>query len=799
MERECPKRRAFMRYGNGWEEEAMKKRKREYTGKWAEWKNRAWLYFNIGWTILYLLWRIFYTVPVEYGILSAVAGIVLLAVEVLGMLEAFVHYFNMYRIENHEVPEVPHEEFPDVDVFIATYNEPVELLYKTVNGCVHMKYPDKSKVHIYLCDDGGREKVRELARQMGVGYLDREDHEGAKAGNLNHALSVTNSPLIATFDADMIPKSDFLMVMVSYFVAQEIKNRELDEKDRVKIGFIQSPQSFYNPDLFQFNLFSEGRIPNEQDYFYKDVQITRNKSNSVIYGGSNTLISREALNEVGGFYTKSITEDFATGILIQKKGYQCFAINTVLASGLSPTTLRSLINQRVRWARGCIQTGRKMHIILSRHISFSQKANYLASIWYWYASWKRLIYIMSPILFATFGVMVVKCSLIEVLIFWLPMYISSNICLKMMSRNIRTTKWTNLYETVIFPFMLIPVLMETLGIRMKKFKVTKKGGDKEDEKNIFHAVPHVILIVLSVIGIVNCVRWTFDTGRIDYFVILFWLILNLYNLVMSLFFILGRKAVRDAERQSVAMECRVKTEYEEEMGTTIDISESGISVLLDHMMDIDEKEPVELTLDDGRYHAEITGQIVLVQNREEKWRYVFLVQDLRESKAEYMQLIYDRDPSLPMNLDESVSSFDDLRINVSKRLYTQNFQNRRRARIPIGGDYPTDMERNVHIIDYNYEYILVEAGKRTPAVFSIPLGDGLELECVLDKRLAEDKRLYKVNNYRKLHDDAVLHEKLKAWLCAHMHQKESVAGAPQVSLKRQRMQAADEFSEMDYL
>lgn len=252
----------------------LKKKKTRETGKVGEVRNLAWLYFNIGWTVLYLLWRTFCTVPLEYGILSAVAGIALLVVEILGMLEAFVHYFNMYKIENHEVPRVPAEEFPDVDVFIATYNEPVDLLYKTVNGCIHMKYPDKNKVHIYLCDDGKRQEVRELAEQMGVGYIDRENHEGAKAGNLNHAMSVTSSPLIATFDADMIPKNNFLMVMVSYFVHQEIKNRELEEKDRVKIGFIQSPQSFYNPDLFQFNLFSENRIPNEQDYFYKDVQIT---------------------------------------------------------------------------------------------------------------------------------------------------------------------------------------------------------------------------------------------------------------------------------------------------------------------------------------------------------------------------------------------------------------------------------------------------------------------------------------------------------------------------------------------
>ncbi len=644
-------------------------------------RNRAWLFFNIGWTVVYLLWRTFRTVPLHDGIVSAVAGISLLVVEIFGMFEAFVHYFNMHKIENHEIPVVPPEEYPDIDVLIATYNEPPELLYKTVNGCVHMEYPDKNKVHIYICDDGNRSEMKELAQKMGVGYLNREDHKGAKAGNLNHAMSVTSSPLIATFDADMIPRREFLMVTAAYFVDQEIKNRELEEKDRIKIGFIQTPQSFYNPDLFQFNLFSESTIPNEQDYFYKDVQVSRNKSNSVIYGGSNTLISREALNDVGGFYTKSITEDFATGMLIQGKGYKCLAINHVLASGLSPTDLKSLINQRVRWGRGCIQTGRKMHLIFNLKLKFKQKINYLASVWYWYASWKRLIYIMSPILFATFGVMVVKCTLMEVLIFWLPMYISSNISLKMMSRNIRTTKWTNLYETIIFPFMLIPTLLETFCISMKKFKVTKKER-KQEERNWPYAIPHAILVVLSVIGIVNCISWTFATGRIDYIVILFWLFLNLYNIVMSLFFILGRKTVRNAERQKVSIPCVVKTRFEEMEGVTEDISESGTSIYLNVPCDIEEDEPVTLTLDDGYYHAEVEGRVVSVANRDGKrWRYAFKIVDLKDSRAEYCQLIYDREPSLPTNLDESQSSFEDLKKNVTKRMVNSEFHKIGRAHV----------------------------------------------------------------------------------------------------------------------
>lgn len=766
-------------------------------------KNRAWLIFNIGWTIIYLIWRTLYTVPLHDGIISAVAGISLLVVEIVGMFEAFVHYFNMHRIENHPVPVVPLEEYPDVDVFIATYNEPTELLYKTINGCVHMDYPDKSKVHIYICDDGRRAEVRQLADQMHVNYLDREDNKGAKAGNLNHALSVTSSPLIATFDADMIPRHEFLLDTVAYFVDQEIKNRELEEKERIKIGFIQTPQSFYNPDLFQFNLFSESRIPNEQDYFYKDVQVARNKSNCVIYGGSNTVISREALNDVGGFFTKSITEDFATGIKIQQKGYICYAINKVLASGLSPTDLKSLINQRIRWGRGCIQTGRRVHICLSRHLSLAQKANYLASIWYWYASWKRLIYIMSPILFATFSVLVVKCSLIEVLIFWLPMYISSNISLKMMSRNIRTTKWTNLYETTIFPFMMIPVLLETFGISMKKFKVTQKDAKQNKKKDWVYAIPHTILIILSVIGIANCIRWTFTTGRIDYFVILFWLFVNLFNLVMSLFFVMGRNAVRKNERQVAEIPCTITARYGSYKGVTRDISEGGVAVIIPYAFDVDEEEICGIQLDSDRYHAAIEGKIVSVTKSKQGWCYVFGVTGLKDSRQDFLQLIYDREPSLPDNLDESLSSFDDLRLNITRRVVKSDFQNRKKARIPVMKNFTTNMGDKVKMINFNYQFALFELGVFAPDHFTIELEKGLTIQLKKNRIIGEQDVLYRVENYQEIYDNKELYEKMENWantMAAEFEKETDHLVKKETAVRKKKsMIPEDEFYEMNYL
>ena len=165
-------------------------------------------------TLTYIIWRALFTIPLELGILNCIFGLLLFFSETLGAIETIQHCYGMGEELVPELPKIKDEDYPDIDVFIATYNEPCELLYKTVNGCLYMEYPDKSKVHIYLLDDGNRQEVQELAQRMGVGYITREEHLHAKAGNLNNALQHTHSPLVATFDADMIPLSDFLLKTV---------------------------------------------------------------------------------------------------------------------------------------------------------------------------------------------------------------------------------------------------------------------------------------------------------------------------------------------------------------------------------------------------------------------------------------------------------------------------------------------------------------------------------------------------------------------------------------------------------
>lgn len=762
-------------------------------------KKRIWFTLNIIFTCIYLTWRLFFTIPLEYEMISIVAGVALFIVEFLGMFEALVHYYNMHKVENYVLPDVPEERFPDVDIFIATYNEPNDILYKTVNGCLNMDYPDKSKVHIYLCDDGRRKEVKDLAKRMGVGYFDREDNKHAKAGNLNNALSKTASPLLVTFDADMIPRHEFLMKTIPYFIEAEMKNEGKERQDQKHIGFVQTPQVFYNPDLFQFNLFSEGRIPNEQDYFYRDIQVSRNKSNSVIYGGSNTVLSRKALEDIGGFFTGSITEDYGTGILLQKKKYIGIAINEPLASGLSPTDLKSLIQQRKRWARGVITTNRKMHIWLTPHLKFSQKINYWASCWYWYAPLKRLIYFMSPILYAVFGYVVIKCSLWEILLFWLPMYISSNISLRMLSRNIRTTKWTSIYETVLFPYLLIPVILESFGITMKTFKVTDKSrAENEMGKNLPYLIPFLLLVVLSVVGIVNCLRIILVSGSMGPIVVLFWLIVNLFTLIMSMFFVMGRNLLRGSERSQVEGNCKLHTMNGTYTAMITDMSEEGVAVFLDHPISYKENELIDMELRTDRYSCEVKGQIVHVSEREKKWRYAFRVVDYGGKFDQYLQILYDRVPTLPQNLDSSSGIFDDLRVNIHRRVLKPLYHKRKLPRVEMSVKLSDESGKRWGIKNFNYRFVSIET-EDTPEEINLIINEqlGIKLQGIYERTIEQGLQLYKVINFEDLYEDREKHRILEEWVFGAVGDETYISMDD--FIEAAAVSVEEEFNEMDHL
>ena len=640
-------------------------------GKKGSLPGRICLIFATWFTLVYLCWRIVYSIPFEYGVLAVAGNLLLLIVEIFGFGESLILYRHMLAIRTYPLPEIPDDAWPDVDIFVATYNEPPALLRKTLNGCKHLKYPDPAKVHIWLCDDHRRPEMRALAEEMGVGYFDRPDNKGAKAGNLNHAMGFTSAPYIVTFDADMIPRSEFLLKTIPYFVDVELREQDKPEEKRLHLGLLQTPQSFYDPDVFQHALYCEKRAPNEQDFFYRTIEPAKTSTNSVIYGGSNTILSRRALEDIGGFYTGSITEDFATGLLIESAGYVSLALPEPLASGQTPHTFREHIQQRTRWGRGVIVTARKLRILGRKELTLNQKLSYLSSVTYWFSPLKNLIYLISPLLFAVFMLPVFRCNWLELLVFWLPMFILQDLSLRLNSKNKISIKWSGIYETSVMPHLLIPILKETMGITLSTFKVTDKSGTGGQRKRDIRAMlPFLFLIALSVAGIIR-ILWHFEaTQTIGLLILLFWIVRNLYYLLMALFLVDGRDHDGEVVKVNDAETVRVTAGGKAYEGVTTSLTEHNLTVFLDEGEEVGIGAYVDAEVMNGDTPVKVSGVVTAVREsrRGNTRTHTIEILDDHGNRMEYLQLLYDRIPTLPHSLHRDFGALADLYQNIAHRI-----------------------------------------------------------------------------------------------------------------------------------
>ncbi len=680
------------------------------------------LIFNITMILMtiYLSWRVIFTLPFDQGILNLVFGIMLVSAETVTVFTTFELFYQKMRMKKSllECPVIPDEAYPDVDVFIATHNEPTDILYKTVNACTFLTYPDKSKVHIYLCDDGNREEVAKLARQFKIGYLGLADNKHAKAGNLNHALSKTSSPLIATFDADMIPQHTFLMKTVPYFLLpQYIKEngtwrlRTEEELDTTcKIGLIQTPQSFYNPDLFQFNLYAESNIPNEQDFFSKEVNIMRNASNAAAYTGSNTVILRKAMEEINGFPLNTITEDFETSIRLQKAGYITYATDEIQAAGLTATTVKSMLKQRVRWARGVIHSLQNTHALFTLKLPLKARITYLNSYLYWWSFFNRLIFILAPLLFALFDFQIVNTSFWEVIVFWLPAYFFYSISMRYLSSNIRNQRWSQIIDTIFMPYLIVPVLLESLHIHQRKFKVTNK---KKEPGGVglglaVYAIPHAILLILSIAAMARYVYGKYGWALFYSSIIIFWITYNMVALCYAMFFMLGRSAYRNSERIRAEEDIIIQYNNLHYEAKTADVSESGVSFWLDKPVYLPENELIQMKIHTLQYNARLEGKIVYVKEFNGGWRYSAAVEPVNNTnKRQYMQIIYDRVHTLPMQMDMWITAYDDIHRNIIKRVRQPFSDRRKQPRIRLDKWIVFTNRATCRLLSFNYRYFSV--------------------------------------------------------------------------------------------
>jgi cellulose synthase (UDP-forming) len=440
-------------------------------------------------TLRYIAWRALSTLNLTQP-LNGTFSILLFVLEMLTLFSSTIQLFLMLRVKDRrrEADCLAHsvhkgEYGPTVDVLIPTYDEPEAILKRTVMGCQALKYPHKE---IYILDDTRRPSVEALAQTLGCHYMTRLDNRHAKAGNLNAAIARTNGDLIAVFDADFVPTTNFLERTVGFF-----QNPEM--------GLVQTPQSFYNADPIARNLGLEDILTPEEEVFYRQIQPIRDGAGSVICSGTSFVVRRQALKEAGGFVTDSLSEDYFTGIRLSAQGYRLVYLDEKLSAGLAAETIADQASQRLRWARGTLQAFFiEANPLTIPGLTLLQRLAHLEGLLHWFSSISRVGFLLFPFTYAFLDVIPLQATMNEVIYFFLPYIVAQFSTFAWLNGRSRSALLSDIYSLVLaFPlaFTVLRVMLNPFG---QGFNVTPKGQTRSYYQfNWRLAWPLVLMFVLT--------------------------------------------------------------------------------------------------------------------------------------------------------------------------------------------------------------------------------------------------------------------------------------------------------------
>lgn len=369
-----------------------------------------------------------------------------------------------------------------VDVFITVVAEPIDIVEETVIAAKKMDYPN---FKVFILNDGlGAKKeswkdMEILAEKHGITCITRQKNTGFKAGNINNALKETTSPYFVIFDADHVPHKDFLKETMGYF-------------DDEKVAFVQSPQYYKNHKL---NFITEGAWE-QQSLFFGPIQKGKNRNNTAFMCGTNMVLKREAIEQVGGMCETNIAEDFLTSLFVHQKGWKSVYVPKVIAEGLAPEDFLSYYKQQFRWTRGSLEVIFKHNPLFMKGLTFAQKIQYLTSASYYFSGIIVIIDALLPIVFFYTGLVPLETSTMTLAAVFIP-YIFINLYCLQASGNFNYTFRALSFSLSSF-YIQIRALWAVIFHEKTKFSVTSK---QQLQGNFMYLViPHLIYISVAVIG-----------------------------------------------------------------------------------------------------------------------------------------------------------------------------------------------------------------------------------------------------------------------------------------------------------
>ena len=296
--------------------------------------------------------------------------VVLILLASYGMHRYILVYLYYKNKKNHtSKPAALFEDLPHVTVQLPIFNEQfvVERLLDTI---CRLQYP-QDRLDIQVLDDSTDETVAvacglveyHAARGLPITYHHRENREGFKAGALAEGLKTAKGEFVAIFDADFVPPEDFLLKVVHHFTDP-------------KIGMVQTRWTHINR---HYSFLTEVEAILLDGHFVLEHSGRARSHVFFNFNGTAGMWRRTAIEEAGGWQHDTLTEDTDLSYRAQLKGWKFLYLQDVECPAELPVEMTAFKTQQARWAKGLIQTGKK---ILPRVLKSEERLHVKLEAWY---------------------------------------------------------------------------------------------------------------------------------------------------------------------------------------------------------------------------------------------------------------------------------------------------------------------------------------------------------------------------------------------------------------------------------
>lgn len=258
----------------------------------------------------------------------------------------YYHKTRAYATPDLEIPA----ELPMVTVQLPVFNE-VYVIERLVNAVCEMEYP-KDKLEIQLLDDSTDETV-EVSRRLvaewasrgfDIKHIHRIDRSGFKAGALKSGLEKAKGEFVAIFDADFVPKKDFLMKTIPHF-------------HNNGVGMVQTRWEHLNED---YSYLTRAQALALDGHFVIEQQV-RNKAGFFInFNGTAGIWRKSCIEDAGNWHADTLAEDLDLSYRAQLRGWKFVFLNDVTSPAELPADINGLKTQQFRWTKGAVETAKKL-------------------------------------------------------------------------------------------------------------------------------------------------------------------------------------------------------------------------------------------------------------------------------------------------------------------------------------------------------------------------------------------------------------------------------------------------------